>query len=65
MYFSFSKSEDLSDYTCAERFLGGQRGMLSRDACTHMGESQDIPNMDCKPGKIKMIGQKETGRNAP
>ena len=59
MYLSFSKSEDLPDYTCAERFLGGQRGILSRNACTQMEGSRDILNMDCEPGKIKMTGQRK------
>ena len=39
-YFSFLKSGDLPDHTCAERLLEGQR-----DACRHMEGSWDTPNM--------------------
>ena len=30
-YFSLSKSGDLPDHTCTERFLGDQRRVMTRD----------------------------------
>ena len=30
-YFLLSQSGDGSDHTCAERLLGGQRGVMSKD----------------------------------
>ena len=40
-YFSFLKSGDLPDHTCAGRLLEGQRGV-----CTHMEGSWDTPSMN-------------------
>ena len=67
--FSFWKLEDLLGHTSAESLLGGQKGMMSRDAlpihlfvwirdaCANLGESRNTPKMDCEPGKSKWLAK--------
>ena len=79
--FSFSKSGDLPNHTCAEKLLGGQREVMPREA--HHPQSFAVEFILAKrcmsthgrilryikyrlwTRKVKMIGQRKPRRNAP